>query len=134
MYTDNSIFQDQRVNSINDILWEKTDEYGRLPSTDIDINTVFCLSGMAARILQGGDPDPVKNVIHVTSSEEIFKWIGLNVRSFLFPRQTMRFTQKLIIEYDFMIMEIHLVDGPLTIVTESGIKVQEIDTIPAELL
>jgi hypothetical protein len=134
MYTDNSIFQDQRVNSINDMLWEKADEYGRLESTDIDLSTVMCLSGMAAKILQGGDPEPVKNIIHVTNSEEIFKWISENVRSFLLPQQVLRFTNKLIIVYPFMIMEIHYMPGSLTIITQDGIRVQDSDTIPEELL
>jgi hypothetical protein len=134
MYTDNSIFQDQRVNSINDILWEKADEYGRLESTDIDLNAVMCLSGMASRILQGGTPEDVKNVIHVTNSEEIFKWISENVRSFLLPQQVLRFTNKLIIIYPFMIMEIHWIPGSLTIITQDGIRVQEASTIPEELL
>ena len=134
-YLTPGIFADAKVNALADkliyLLKEQFPPVGEVPSI---IDSKFGLTGKAAFILQDTGSGNCNQVVFITSEQEIFDYIAANLKSIFLPKKTAIFKERLLIELDYVKIEIWIKDVNLTWVIQDDVNIQESDKIPTELL
>ncbi|WP_329805392.1 hypothetical protein [Flavobacterium facile] len=135
-YMTGSIFADAKVNFLADkliyLLKEQfPPEDEKTPSI---IDSKFGLTGKAALILQGTGNGNCNQVVFITNQQEIFDYISANLKSIFLPKKIAIFKERLLIELDYVKIEIWIKDVTLSWVVQYDVNIQESAKIPTELL
>lgn len=135
-YLTGGIFADGKVNALSDKLIYLLKQ--QFPPADEEtpsiIDSKFGLTGKAALILQDTGNGNCNQVVFITNDQEIFDWIAVNLKSIFLPKKTAVFKERLLIELDYVKIEVWIKDVMLTWVIQDDVNIQESDKIPSELL
>lgn len=134
-YLSGVIFADAKVNALADkLLFLLKKQFPAIDKTPSIIDSNFGLSGKAAQILQDTQNGNCNQVVFITNDQEIFDWIAANVKTIFLPKKTATFKERLLIELEFVKIEIWIKNINLTWVVQNDINIQESAKIPTELL
>ena len=135
-YLTPGIFSDAKVNALADKLIYLLKK--QFPPPDEEslsiIDSKFGLTGKAAYILQDTGNGNCNQVVFITNEPEIFDYIAANLKSIFLPKKTAIFKERLLIELDYVKIEIWIKDVMLTWVVQDDVNIQESAKIPEELL
>lgn len=130
------IFADAKVNALADKLIYLLKQ--QFPPADEEtpsiIDSKFGLTGKAAFILQDTGSGNCNQVVFITNDQEVFDYIAANLKSIFLPKKTATFKERLLIELDYVKIEIWIKNVNLTWVIQDGVNLQESEKIPNELL
>ena len=135
-YLTPGIFSDAKVNALADKLIYLLKK--QFPPPDEEslsiIDSKFGLTGKAAYILQNTGNGNCNQVVFITNEPEIFDYIAANLKSIFLPKKTAIFKERLLIELEYVKIEIWIKEVNLTWVVQNEVNLQESAKIPSELL
>ncbi len=139
-YKSEHIFQDDRINSLIDYMFDKIIEAFPPPLESEEGNdhvlAHVVLSGRCAGIMQGEDPQDTKNIMFETDKPEFYLWCAKNLGR-IFDCQLIAYKERLLFYPRGYFFELWYTDEDnlYAIKTEdSEIFVQHIDNIPEQTL
>lgn len=107
-YIDQEIFQDNRINSICDLIYQEL--YAAFPPTESQdpnyIYLAFLLSGRAGAILQGATEQPILNVIFETNNTILYDWCKTVLPSKLAQCKYINFKERMLLYPQDLFFEI----------------------------
>lgn len=134
-YLTPGIFSDAKVNALADkliyLLKKQFPPVGETPSI---IDSKFGLTGKAAFILQDTGSGNCNQVVFITNHQGIFDYIAGNLKPIFLPKKTAIFKERLLIELDYVKIEIWIKDVNLSWVIQNDVNIQESAKIPLEIL
>lgn len=134
-YLTPGIFADAKVNALADkLIYLLKQQFPAVGETPSIIDSKFGLTGKAAFILQDTGSGNCNQVVFITNHQGIFDYISGNLKSIFLPKKTAIFKERLLIELDYVKIEIWIKDVMLTWVVQDDVNIQESDKIPEELL
>ena len=129
------IFADAKVNALADkLIYLLKQQFPPVEEVPSIVDTKFGLTGKAAYILQDTGNGNCNQVVFITNEPEIFDYIAANLKSIFLPKKTAIFKERLLIELDYVKIEIWIKDVMLTWVVQDDVNIQESAKIPEELL
>jgi len=129
-YTELKIFDKSTINSYIDLMAYKLEEFNDAEfGPKIDFNTNFCLTGLAAAILQEEADAEVKNIIFLVGNTFFFDFLIQNIKSFNQKAQTVFFKEKICVYFENTFIEIHITSDEITTVNINDIYVQDYSQI-----
>lgn len=101
-YTDNTIFENQQVNALCDLLFTKL--VAQFPPAAGDPNNFYIykgiiLSGNGAKIMNGATPSNLKNIVFECDQLDVFEFLMAKIQKIL-PGKTIKFKNR-ILAYPF---------------------------------
>ncbi len=136
-YVLNGIFEDNKVNLLVDKLFYFLDQ----EFTFNNIKEKFILSGNCAEELQYTDPfeDPdvgIINFVFICSDTLIYQFLLNQITNLLTPTNCIKFKERILLEFDFIKMEIWYQDVILSTINYNSLEIyiQNIAQIPPILL
>lgn len=130
-FTSGQLFTDSKVNSLCDrLIYFLNQEF----TTNGYLNNHFGLSGKAAFILQNGGSGNANQVVFITNSQDIYNFLLENIYALLKPMRFIKFKERLLLEFEFVNVEIWLTDVNLSFIILNDVQLQEKDKIPTILL
>lgn len=131
-YKDNSIFENEQINAICDILFEKLVIQFPPDISDVDNDYVYkgiILSGRGAAILQGATATDLKNIIFQTYQTEIYTYLKTALAE-IFKCPVIVFNERILFYPFGHYFEIWWSSDPLEEKLHSGIYIQQTASIP----
>ena len=127
------LFSDARVNALADRLVHLLKQ--KFPDDDgVLIDNTFGLTGAAAYIQQDSGTGNCNQVVFITSNEEVYRYILENISTLFKVKNIVRFKERILIDFEFVKIEIWLSETEITWVVEHDINFQESSEIPEILL
>lgn len=129
------IFADAKVNALADkLIYLLKQQFPPVEEVPSIVDTKFGLTGKAAFLLQDTGSGNCNQVVFITNNQEIFDYIAANLKSIFLPKKTAVFKERLLIELDYVKIEIWIKEVNLTWVVQNEVNLQESAKIPSELL
>lgn len=129
------IFADAKVNALADkLIYLLKQQFPPVEEVPSIVDTKFGLTGKAAFLLQDTGSGNCNQVVFITNNQEIFDYIAANLKSIFLPKKTAIFKERLLIELDYVKIEIWIKEVNLTWVVQNEVNLQESAKIPSELL
>ncbi len=134
-YLTPGIFADAKVNALADkLIYLLKQQFPPVEEVPSIVDTKFGLTGKAAFLLQDTGSGNCNQVVFITNNQEIFDYIAANLKSIFLPKKTAIFKERLLIELDYVKIEIWIKEVNLTWVVQNEVNLQESAKIPSELL
>lgn len=128
VYTDNKVFKNGDANIACNLIY--TALYKNFAESIVEND--FFLTGMAARIIQGHTPEPVKCISLGTNNAAIFEFATSKLGGQFGARGTVILSDQAQAVYnDSIFFELWLLETPGTIVVIDGIVMQDKANIPS---
>lgn len=129
------IFADAKVNALADkLIYLLKQQFPPVEEVPSIVDTKFGLTGKAAFLLQDTGSGNCNQVVFITNNQEIFDYIAANLKSIFLPKKTAVFKERLLIELEYVKIEIWIKEVNLTWVVQNEVNLQESAKIPSELL
>jgi hypothetical protein len=130
------IFADSKVNALTyRLIYLLKEQFPPIDDkTPSIIDSKFGLSGKAAEILQDTGNGNCNQVVFITNDQEIFDYISANLKHLFLPKKTATFKERVLIDMDYVKIEVWIKNINLTWVVQNQINIQESNYIPTELL
>lgn len=129
-FTDNKVFNDNRINVVANTLYNAAIE--EFPA--LSVSSLLCVTGTTAKVIQDAVVADAPNLAFITSRKTIIDYFFANAKTLFKPDEITRLKNTLQFKKDGFCYEIHY-DGTLSLILEvSGVYVQDDSEIPSNIL
>lgn len=129
-FLDEQVFANPMANVVCNRIYEEM-----LKSTaEVVLNTKFCLTGTAARIIQGASSEEIKTISFITDDLELFTYFGLVMSKSVGAQGAVILSESIQMKFnDEIFIELWYTDTMGTINTVTNLKVQDPADIPVHI-
>lgn len=132
-YLTAQIFSDNRINTAADrLIYFLKEQFPEPLKVDDD----FVLSGKSAKVLQDTDGGNASNIVFVCSNQDIYNYLAKEVKNILNAKNIIKFKERLLIDFDFVKIEIWFFNTTINVVEYriGNVFMQELNQIPNTIL